>query len=200
VHISRIQEEFQGGLDRFTLCVKSDQAMVIDPKAAKQFVEVYKSFLLYAGDIERAGSGSNLLDQLAQGRDAFLKNPSLLEDFRVKRKEAKNWVLKAIENIEVTNWVYLRDTKKYSLFIRADQTAAFAVLGLTEPIHHILGHSGLYLRTGVFPIGNRFVCDGLIESMVSLGADYKRRFNEVYREVKNEGRFFKSPTSPRRMR
>jgi len=169
--------------------------MVIDPKAANQFIEGYKSFLLYAGKIEREGSGSELLNQLAEGRDAFLEDPSLLEGFREQKEETESWVFEAIENIEVTNWIYLRDTTRYSLFIRGDQSAAFAVLGLTEPIRDIFGHSGLYLRTGVFPFGNRFVCDGLIESRISLGAGYKKAFNESYREIKKEGRFFSSPTS-----
>ena len=107
----------------------------------------------------------------------------------------ESWVFEAIRNIEVTDWVYLKDTTRYSLFIRADQSAAFAVLGLTEPIRDIFGHSGLYLRTGVFPFGNSFVCDGLIMNLASLGASYKKAFNESYREIKKDGRFFKSPSS-----
>lgn len=177
------------------LCVKSGGAMVIEPKAANHFIEGYKSFLLYAGNIEREGSGAELLHQLAQGRDEFLENPPLLEDFRNQHKEIESWVFEAIESIEVTNWVYLRDTTRYSLFIRADQSAAFAVLGLTDRIRDIFGHSGLYLRTGVFPLGNAFVCDGLIASIASLGTGYKKAFNESYREIKKEGRFFKSPRS-----
>ena len=164
--------------------------MVIEPNTANQFIEGYKAFLLYAGETEDQGSGEDFLYHLVQGRDAYLQERSLLGKFRNENKNIEDWIFEAIQDIEVTDWVYLRDTTKYSLFIRADQTAAYGVQGLTEPIKDIFGRSGIYLKTGIFPLGNSFVCDGLITNLASLGKHYKEMFNECYRKLKAEGLFF----------
>ena len=169
--------------------------MVIDPKSANEFIKGYKSFLLYAGEFEEEGAGVELLNQLVEGRDVYLQDRSLLEKYREQKEQVTSWVIEAIQQIEVTEWVYLRDTTKYSLFIRADQTAAYAVQGLTDPINEIFGRSGIYMKTGVFPFFNKFVCDGLVMNFVSLGKNYREEINETYRELRKDGCFYKSPVA-----
>jgi hypothetical protein len=167
--------------------------MVIDPNIASEFIKGYKEFLLYARRAEGKDEEGNLLNQLDYGRNAYLMEKDLLERFRADNRQIPDWVLDAIQQLEVADWVYLRDTTKYSLFMKADEGAAYAVQGLTEPIREFFGHSGIYLRTGIFPLGEHFVCDGLIIKVAHLGKNYREAFNERYRELKSEGRFFKAP-------
>jgi hypothetical protein len=137
-----------------------------------QFIDGYKRFLLFAADPEDAAS--DLHARLASGRDVYLEERSLLDSFLEQQTDIEDWVVEAIRNIEVADWVYLRDTKKYSLFVRADQSAAFAVAGLTERIRNILGYSGILVRTGIFPLGEKYVCDGLIVNRANLDVNYKK--------------------------
>ena len=167
--------------------------MVIDPKIASEFIEGYKEFLLYAYRVAGDDEETDLLNQLAYGRNAYLMKKSLLGKFREVNKKIPDWVFDAVQHLEVADWVYLRDTTKYSLLIKADETVAYAVQGLTEPIKEIFGRSGIYLKTGIFPLRRNFVCDGLIMNLAHLGKNYRDAFNVRYRELKSEGRFFKAP-------
>jgi len=169
--------------------------MVVDPKTANEFIDGYKEFLLYAAGVAGDNEEKELLDKLAFGRNAYLAEKELLSRFRVAKGKTPEWVLQAIERVQVSDWVYLRDTTKYSLFIKADQSAAYAVQGLTEPIKEIFGSSGIYLRAGVFPLGQLFVCDGLIAKLAHLGRNYREAFNDTYCELKSSGRFFKKPSA-----
>ena len=169
--------------------------MVIDPKTANEFINGYKEFLLYAAKVNGDEREGELLDTLAVGRNAYLAQRDLLDKFSAGKQKIPEWVLRAIESVQVSDWVYLRDTTKYSLFIKADQSAAYAVQGLTEPIKEIFGTSGVFLRAGLFPLDRVFVCDGLIANFVHLGKNYREAFNDTYRELKSRACFFKKPNT-----
>ena len=167
--------------------------MVVSEKVADDFMEAYKAFLLYAYN-KKGSSKTNcdLLEKLSIGREQYLKNRSLLNDYNKKNK-IKLKIYKAIKSLEVDNWIYLRDTTKYSIFLKGDMTVSYAVLGLTQPIKEIFGYSGLYLKTGLISLENNFVCDGLLSNIVELGKNYKSEFNENFKELKETGWFYKTP-------
>ncbi|MBK9393178.1 MAG: hypothetical protein IPN40_04545 [Uliginosibacterium sp.] len=102
-------------------------------------------------------------------------------------------MLDAIEQIEIRRWIYLKDTRSYSVFLRDDCTAAYAVQGLTDRLRAISGHSGIVLLAGVFPLAGQFVCDGLFANVMTLGPNYMEDFRLRYQALRESGDFYTVP-------
>ena len=95
----------------------------------------------------------------------------------------------AISTLWIDDYVYLKDTKDYSIFIQASGNSAFGVVGLTERIRDIVGVSGVMIETALVRYRGKFVCDGLVSRLVHLGPAYRRSYAEVYRDLRIHGRF-----------
>jgi len=107
---------------------------VIDPATANDFILGYKDFLLFAAGAAGNDQKGEFFDELAFGRNALLVDPGLLSQFRAESAEKHEPVFLAIANMQVSDWIYLRDTSRYYVFIKADQRSACAVRGLTETV------------------------------------------------------------------
>ena len=94
-----------------------------------------------------------------------------------------------MRTLQVNNWVFLRDTKAYSIFVHPTGDSALGVLGLTDPVRDIVGTTGVIIETGVVLFSRKFVCDGIVTRVVHLGPNYRKSFNRAYRTAKAEGRF-----------
>ena len=170
--------------------------MIIENDTANSFIQRYMTFLLFAyHECAEIKENEELLQKLSLGRDVFVNNRDLLDDFITESKEKSPELDNAIRSLIVDHWIYLRDTTKYSLFISDGKTESYAVLGLTQPIKDIFGCSGLYMKTGLVQIGSHYVCDGLISNQVILGKNYRCEFNSIYKTLKLNGKFFKQPIS-----
>lgn len=168
--------------------------MVINKKLSDSFLEIYQKFLIFS--FYESDSDQNiedLLKILIQGRSYYLKNRELLDDYIAKNGKIDSDTMIAIKSLEVDNWIYLRDTSKYSIFINNDISVSYAVYGLTQPIKEILGASGFYMEAGLVSLGDKFVCDGLLSSVVQLGSNYKSDFNDSFRDLKKNKWFYESP-------
>lgn len=166
--------------------------MVVDRSLAEQFIQRYKNFLLFVYDEEiEKDEERELLQKLSSARERYDNNRELFSAYLDKSKNPVPVIDEAIDSLELSRWVYLKDTTKYSLFIKSDETASLAVLGLTQPIKEIFGYSGMYMKTGIIRLGNYFVCDGLVAEPVQLGKHFRDQFNLVYRELKQNGAFYK---------
>lgn len=148
--------------------------MVIDPASANRFIIEYKRFLLsiYKRD-DQQEEPLRMVDKLASARRMFISNRGLLDNYTstleagiepVDRK-----ILLAIRNVEFSRWVYLRDLKAYSIFLKDGGGSGYGVLGLTDEINVLTGGAGVVLETGVFALDDHYVCDGLITSLIHLG-------------------------------
>ena len=65
------------------------------------------------------------------------------------------------------------------------------MLGLTDHIKDLFGCSGLFMKTGLVRLKSNYVCDGLISNPIVLGRTYRDQFNDVYKDLKANGKFFK---------
>ena len=168
--------------------------MVINPQRAAEFIDGYMQFLLYAYRMHNAkGDDLSLLEKLVSGRANYLEDPKSLEKYLHNEKQKPSTkIVEAIKSLQVGHWVYLRDTTKYSLFIESEGKRSLAVLGLTQPIKDICGCSGMYIKTGIVCMDGDFICDGLIANTVKLGRGLREEFNDVYRELKASGAFFRN--------
>ena len=172
--------------------------MVIDAPTAQRFIETYKDFL---GSLVTAQdkAGQRLTQWLALGRDRFVADRALLDNYRKAHPSADAEMLDAIAQTQFGQWVHLKDTNTYSVLMDMDATRAYAVLGLTQPLRHIdagegyVMGSGLVMKAALVPLHGRWVCDGLIQNPVWLGPGYKRSYTGSYTALRKAGGFSVGP-------
>ena len=167
--------------------------MLLHPDAARRFIDGYKSVLLEIHARMNVPRSQDLLDDLAKARGLAKAQPTALTDalaaLKADGRGLADDVEQAIVSMRIARWVYLRSTTRHAIFIDHDVTNAYAVLALTNPIDAIVGGSGVTFEAGVFEFMGRYVCDGIVQSPVFLGAGYKGEFNTAYACIRREGRF-----------
>ena len=165
---------------------------LLDAAAAGAFIEGYKRFLLAVAKADLAEKGG-VLETLVAARRRITGNPVLLRDtLKVAKRLTPDLgapVLEAIGTLRVESWVYLKDTKSYSVFMDPSGEFAFGVRALTQRVRDIVGTSGVLLETGIVRYCDHYVCDGLVSDVVVLGRNYLRDFTNTYTELKARGRF-----------
>jgi hypothetical protein len=143
-------------------------------------------------------AGLKLLEMLDSARDVTIASPSIIDvaasELERKGSPVPLEVVCAIKSLQLNQWVYLRDTTTYSVFLDPSGKDAYAVLGLTDRLRDILGGSGVSVRTGLVEYSGRVVCDGIVSNLVWLGSNYRKEFSANLAELKKEGKFHKSST------
>lgn len=171
--------------------------MIIAPRAAETFIHGYSSLLAEVHRLSNGEAGLELLKMLAAARDITIATPSIIESAASKLEDSGSpvppEVVYAIKSLQLKQWVYLRDTKTYSVFLEPAGKAAYAVLGLTNRVRDLLGGSGVSFRTGLVEYCGRFVCDGIVSNPVWLGPNYRKEFSANLAVLKKEGKFHVSP-------
>jgi hypothetical protein len=167
--------------------------MVLDQPAAALFIRQYMRVL---GAVHRLSGAELVPDPIAllcAARRSLEEDPELLHraaDELAGNEEVPPEILRAVQGNRLRYWVYLRDTSRYSVFIDPKEREAFAVVGLTNRVRDILGGSAVAFRTGVVEFRGQYVCDGLLENHVWVGANYKREYAALLKELKEEGRMY----------
>jgi len=171
--------------------------MMINSELADSFMRRYSDFLMfvyeeYIGTIQEEDS---ILIILGLAREIYDEDRDIFDDFIEADGKTIPILDDAIQSLNVSYWVYLKDTTKYSLFIDADGDYACAVQGLTDPIKDICGGTGVCLRTGIIVLDDYFVSDGIIQEVADrLNKSQRQKCNDVYKEIKQEKLFFKKPS------
>jgi hypothetical protein len=174
--------------------------MVIDKTMAGRFISEYKKFLLA---IYRPEPGSpepqRVLEKLVAARKRFVSNRGLLDEYLHDLEDGTEPIdrqmILAIRSLEFSRWVYLRDLKSFSIFLKIGGECGYGVLGLNDEIKAITGGQGVFLEAGVVVLDNQYVCDGLIATAVHLGGSMRNSWNELYKELKQSGNFKVHPLS-----
>gem|GEM_PF-1215840 len=169
------------------------RAVILEADAAWRFIEEYKQLLLEI-DGDSGSANDEVVPRLHRARAKLLAQPMVIQEARerllAKSKTIDPEILQAVHGLEVTDWVYLKDTKVHSIFMDTKTKRAFGVLGLTDPLHDLVGGSGVFLNAGLVRYRGRFVCDGLAVKSLWLGPNYKKSFNAAFAEWKAAGRFY----------
>lgn len=172
--------------------------MVIDPDKAQRFIDSY-TLITLALIVEGDAAGDSL-SFIALGRDRLVADPDVLDDIVQRRtKEGlppDSDVVNAVRTLRFERWIYLRDTRGYSIFLDAELKAAYAVYGLKQRIRDVLGDSGAMIETGLVEYDGKFVCDGIISMAVWLGVNYRRGLTKEFDRLKREGKFFRLAEPP----
>jgi hypothetical protein len=174
--------------------------MVIDKAIAGRFISEYKKFLLA---IYRPEPGSpepqRVIEKLVAARKRFISNRGLLDGYLCDLEDGTEPIdrrmILAIRSLEFSQWVYLRDLKSCSIFLKKGGEYGYGVLGLNDEIKTITDGPGVFLEAGVIVLDNQYVCDGLIATAVHLGGNMRNSWNELYKELKQSGNFRVRPLS-----
>jgi hypothetical protein len=166
--------------------------MILDARSAAVFINGYQKLLL---EICGPGGGSaNLLGQLVEGRKKLISDVSLLHDavsrIHDRGQHVNETVVAAATSLQVKSWVYLRDTRRYSIFMEQAAIHAYGAVGITNSIKELLGGSGALVETGLLLYDGHVVCDGLISPLAWIGPSYKRSFNEALSNIRSAGNFY----------
>jgi hypothetical protein len=173
--------------------------MILDERSATVFINGYKKLLLEI--CGPTGENLKLLERLVEGRKKLMSNASLLDDalsrIHAQAQHVDETVVTAATSLQVKSWVYLRDTRRYSIFMEPAGIFAYGAVGITNPINELLGGAGALAETGLLLYEGRIVCDGLISSLTWIGPSYKRSFNEALSNIRSAGNFYTDRLVPR---
>ena len=163
--------------------------MLLSPSSAGRFIDTYMAFLgSLVSDQEKQGQPPSRW--LVLGRARYDADRSLLTRYRATLAQADDEILDAIAGLKIGRWVYLKDTRNYSVLIADDGSAAYGVLGLTDRLRVVAqGESGVVMKAGLFALQGHWICDGLIENMTRLGPSLRRDITAIYQRMRNEGKF-----------
>ena len=167
--------------------------MLIDPHAAQRFIEGYKAVLL---DLHRETGEpvqEDIVATLASARSHLKKNPKSLARSLATLEAAGTPVEPAVQlamqSLRIEQWVYLRNTTRYAIFVDQAVEHAYAVRGLTNSIDEIVGGTAATFETAIFKFEGVYVCDGIVLNPVFLGSGYKAQFNAAVAAMRKNGRF-----------
>ena len=173
--------------------------MILDERSAAVFINGYQKLLLEI--CGPAGGNVKLLERLAKGRKKLMSDVSLLDDalsrIHDQGQHLDETVIAAAASLQVKSWVYLRDTRRYSIFMEQAGIHAYGAVGITDPIKDLLGGSGAMVETGLLLYDGRIVCDGLISPLAWIGPSHKRSFNEALSNIRSAGNFYTDRLIPR---
>ncbi len=163
--------------------------MLIDPFIAGRFIDTYMAFLgTLVSDEEKSGRPPS--QWLVLGRVRYEADRALLARYRATLTQADDEILDAIAALKVGRWVYLKDTRSYSVLLAEDGSAAYGVLGLTDRLRGVArGETGVVMKAGLFPLQGRWVCDGLLENLAWLGPNLRRDITVIYQRLRSAGDF-----------
>lgn len=112
--------------------------MLLDPESAKWFIAGYSAVLLEILRNIKAQTTRNMIGDLAKARGHLKNHPAAIEDalrtLHDNGHPVQPRVVAAIRSIQVDQWVYLRSTTRYAVFIDSATENAYAVLGLTAHV------------------------------------------------------------------
>jgi hypothetical protein len=130
--------------------------MPLEPKLASIFMRDYVGLMaeIYVSDPAHEKRAS-ISEVVARGRAQYAADPkrpdAALATAAARGKPLELEVAESVRKMQLKKWIFLRVTKRHSLFLDPNGDAAYGVLGLTQRIRDIVGGSGAILETALVP-------------------------------------------------
>jgi hypothetical protein len=167
--------------------------MLIESIAAQRFMAGYKAILLHVHAVAKLEISEDIVPSLVAAREFLTEHPQQLNAafaaLETDKRGIDEDIANAIRSMRVDQWVYLRHTTRYAVFIDHEMTTARAVRALTDPIATITGKPAVTFKAGVFEFDGCYVCDGIIDTPVYLGPGYRATYNAAYTRLRETGHF-----------
>lgn len=174
--------------------------MVLSPADAELFFKLLRGLMWYVNQqlqvVETTASGPDEfsrgpLEDRVKVREAFLKNPQLLEKFveenPLQFNDEELEIVAAWRDYEFGRFIIFRQLQKHAVFLTTEEpAAAYGVVALTDPIE-LLARRRLPILTEclLLPFRGRIVYDGLMNSFnLSFGPGIRRSLSESYQKIK----------------
>ena len=170
--------------------------MLLPPDLSFRFIEGYKAVLLRVlSNADSARTDSVVVD-LVTARTHAKAEPGLIsqaiKELAALGHQLEPAIVDAIQSMRVDQWVYLRHTKSFAVFLDKDARNAYEVRALTTPLYELIQQPPVFIETGLFDYAGKFVCDGLVQSPVALGRGYKQQLEAAYSAARKAGRLHRT--------
>jgi hypothetical protein len=173
--------------------------MLLAPESSSRFISGYKSILLEVLRATGQSPTNNVIQDLARARKHCTVHPEAMATAIAVLQDSGQAldaeVVRSLGTLKVEQWVYLRHTTRYAIFLDKAAKNAYAVKALTTPIHQVVGGKAAAFETGLVEFEDQFVCDGIVMGPVFLGPGYRAQFNAAYSALRKVGNFFVKPSS-----
>ncbi|MCL1500785.1 hypothetical protein A7D16_10535 [Xanthomonas nasturtii] len=161
-----------------------------------RFIEAYKAVLLHILADAKLRTTTSIHHNLISARTFASKHPGLLgktiDAMEAAQEPLAPSVASAVRSMQVKQWIYLRQTTRYAVFLDTDTDNAFEVRALTDPLNAVAEAPPILVETGLFRYEGVVVCDGLLLNTIFLGRGYKASFDANYTRLRKAGRLYKT--------
>lgn len=175
------------------------QNMLLPREQALRFIEGYKAILLRVLSDTNTPSEGSINESLAEARTLGHAEPNLIEaaiaGLASEDKTVAPTVVAAIRSLRVSQWVYLRHTKTFAVFLDKEIKHAYAVRALTTPLNELLDEPPFAFEAGLLEFEGNFICDGLVLNPVALGPGYRSQLKTAYTLIRKAGNFHAAPAA-----
>ena len=176
-----------------TSILRFPRTMLLPRDQALRFIEAYKAVLLRVLSNTKTPTTNSVNNDLATARSLAREDRGLIEsaftDLAAEGNPIESAVVEAIRSMKVDQWLYMRQTKTFAVFLDKDASCAYAVLALTTPLHQLVGEPPFAMKIGLFEYEGKFVCDGLALNPVALGPGYRNQLTAAYSHIRKAGNF-----------
>ncbi len=183
--------------------------MRLPPDQVQRFYSIWKPLLLFVNrerqivpDMLRPDfAGPWVVESAVKIRDALWQDDALREAFIAQNPAA----LPAKDLAIVASWQFrragkfyaYRHLKKHSIFLSAEHSAVYAVLGLASSFEELLPFTPCLLETVLIPFGEQITIDTFIAPHnISFGSGIRRIFDKSYKDAKERGAIITSLLPP----
>jgi hypothetical protein len=170
--------------------------MLLSAEESESFFSNYVPLLFYAAVYEGILPEGSIIDDFYETsteekiacRDVIFNNAEVISSYekdnarflKTKQLGFTDEVRKGI----LKNFVVLKQTKSFAVFMESDQNAFYHITAITEPIDTKLNYIPVLIETAIFNFRNKLIYDGLFKGgNMQIGPNYKKQFLEDYREA-----------------
>lgn len=172
--------------------------MTLSHDDAKLYFKLQPSLLIYtnsrlkiAPEIDTTSAlMSSDIKIIRKIRDRVYEVPKLIDDFITENPfdfDAEELaIIKSWKNFIKGTFILFKHYKKYSVFLESGEDGkAYGVLGLTDPISHVVPQEPAYVEAVLLPFKNQIVYDGLIAPYsISFGSNMRFDFKDSFDRAK----------------
>ncbi len=173
--------------------------MLLSKDESRSFFSNYFPLLFYAAVYEGLMPETSVLTDMidtsveikVNARDVLFTNEEVVDYFiRDNKRILNNENLAFIKNIQsgiLSDFIVLKQTKKFSVLRDAENEKFYHVHNITEAFSEILGYIPTFVTTAIFNFNGKIVCDGLIRGgNILIGKNNERGIIEEYNDCKRD--------------
>jgi len=171
--------------------------MILSPEDRNYFFEIFLGLLAFVNDKHHLVKkfGHPKLAKYVKKEDAMTltnklrENPDIIDDYiasarnmtQEKVEILRSWKTNRIDG----QFLYMRQLKKYAVFLDTAHNKLYGVLGISNPLSDFFPSLPKMIHTVLLPFQGHIIYDSLINRCsVTFGSNMRQDFHEQYMEIK----------------